>query len=84
MDDWPRTAAALPLRRVTNSKGASGLVQNCTQRPQSNIFISYQREKETLRPESFIWLPLHNISDTFGDEGNDVGTVPLRTCFIMM
>lgn len=49
MDDWLRTAAALPLRRVTNSRGASGLVQQvqgCTERSQANIFISYQQEKE--------------------------------------
>lgn len=69
MDDWLRTAAALPPRRVTNRTGGADGPEYRTghdglkYRKKDAIF--YQRGEETFGPESFILLTSLSINISY-------------------
>lgn len=77
MDDWRRTAGALPLRRVTNRMGASGLVQwvqNQTECPKYNFFYFLSAGKNNPQTSKFFFTASSlsaNISDRLGHGRDD-------------
>lgn len=68
MDDWLRTAAALPPRRVTNRTGEGGAngpkyrTGHDGLKYRKKDVISYQRGEETLGHESFMLLTSLSIN----------------------